>query len=88
MIVEISGWLTAVILVSAGTIQLTKIIRTGKATGISPVAWFLYSIASIGAYIFAEKYISWQALFSFLVPGALNLTIAILASIYNQRRKE
>lgn len=87
MIVEISGWITAAILLTAGFIQLSKILKTGKATGISPLAWLLYGAASITAYVFAEKYLIPQAILSFLVPGIISLAISAIAYKYNKKRK-
>jgi uncharacterized protein with PQ loop repeat len=87
MIVELAGGITAIILLTAGLIQLFKILKTKKAAGISSFAWFLYGIAGIGSYIFAEKYIAWQAIFSFLVPGVISLIISVLAYKYNKKRK-
>ena len=88
MIVELAGGITAIILLTAGLIQLFKILKTKKAAGISSFAWFLYGVAGIGSYIFAEKYIAWQAIFSFLVPGVISLAISAIAYKYNKKRKK
>jgi uncharacterized membrane protein YfcA len=87
MIVELAGWITAIILLTAGIMQLSKLLKTKKATGISSFAWFLYGVAGIGSYIFAEKYIAWQAIFSFLVPGVISFVISALAYSYDDKRK-
>lgn len=73
-LVNLMGWLPAIIFPGATLIQLIKIIQTNTATGVSIETWLLFSVANVGMYLYTEKYFAPQAL-------ALLLTAALQASI-------
>ena len=78
-IVDISGWLPAVIIPVATALQLISIFKRGSAEGISGTVWLLFGIANLGLYIYAEKYFEYQAILGLLSPAVLDFVIAILA---------
>ncbi len=88
MIIDVIGWVLVLILPTASTMQLFKIIKTRKAEGISAFAWFLYAVANFGTYIFTEKLLSIQAILAFLLTGILNLSIVGLTLYYGKRKQK
>ena len=82
MLVAIVGWIPAIILPVAAGVQLYKILKYKSAKGVSALAWTLFAIANLGAYIFAEKYFAIQAILAFLLTAALNFAVAIMSKIY------
>ena len=84
MFADLAGWLPAVILPLASGIQLSKIVKERSASGISPVAWVLFGVANLGAYVFAEKYFAIQSVLAFLLTAFINFAIAATTLIYKQ----
>ncbi len=75
-IVELSGWVPAVIFPSATLMQLIKIVRERSVEGISVITWILFGIANIGLYIYAEKYLSFQSVAGLLGTAVIDFLIA------------
>ncbi len=46
---SLASWLPAVILPSATATQLFEILRSGSGENVSPMTWFLFFLANIGA---------------------------------------
>lgn len=84
-IVNLSGWLPAVIIPMATLIQLVDIFKRRSAAGVSWLTWFLFGIANIGLYVYTEKYSSIQSIVGLLGPATLDFAIATLAIVgYNR----
>jgi hypothetical protein len=79
VVVEISGWLPALIIPAATTIQLLSIAMKRSAIGVNWFVWFLFGLANLGLYIYTEKYHSYQSILGMLTPAALDFAIAGLA---------
>ena len=71
----LAGWLPAVILPLSTFLQLAKIIKSKSSQNISWLAWFLFGLANIGAYIFSGKYTSVQSILAFLLSAVLDFMI-------------
>ena len=88
MLIDIVGWLPAIILPTAASIQLYKIIKNKKAQGVSALAWALFAVANLGAYFFAEKYFAIQAILAFLLTAIINFAIVILTKALNTKNSK
>lgn len=75
-IVEISGWVPAVIIPLATLIQLLTVLKHGSTEGVSWVTWTMFGIANIGLYIYTEKYLALQAIVGLLGTAVLDFVIA------------
>lgn len=80
-VVNIAGWLPAIIFPAATLIQLIAILRSSSVKGVSPVAWALFGIANIAVYIYTEKYFALQTIIGFLGAAILDFIIAGMALI-------
>jgi hypothetical protein len=78
-IVNLAGWLPAIIFPAATLIQLIAILRTSSAKGVSPLTWTLFGIANIAVYIYTEKYLAVQTIIGFLGTALLDFVIAAMA---------
>jgi len=75
-VVDIAGWLPAIIFPAATLIQLVAILRTNTVKGVSPLTWTLFGIANIAVYIYTEKYFAAQTIVGFLGTALLDFIIA------------
>jgi uncharacterized protein with PQ loop repeat len=78
-IIDIAGWLPAIIFPAATLIQLLVIVRSGSTRGVSCSTWTLFGIANIAVYIYAEKYLAAQTIIGFLGTALLDFIIAAKA---------
>ena len=78
-IVNLAGWLPAIIFPAATLIQLIAILRTKDIKGVSPLTWALFGIANIAVYIYTEKYLAVQTIIGFLGTALLDFVIAAMA---------
>jgi len=86
-IINIAGWLPAVIFPAATLIQLIAMLRSNSNKGVSPMAWTLFGFANIAVYIYTEKYLALQTIIGFLGTALLDFVIAAMA-IRGQGRQE
>ncbi|MBN2717071.1 MAG: hypothetical protein JXX14_14565 [Deltaproteobacteria bacterium] len=75
LLVSLAGWIPAVVFPAATGWQLTKILRSKNAAGISVVTWLLFGLANIGLYVYTEKYLTFQSIFGFLGTALLDFII-------------
>ncbi len=88
-LLELSGWLPAVIFPAATLIQLLAIFRNRTAAGVSALSWGLFGVANIGVYIYTEKYTALQSLFGFLGTALIDFVIVFMVLIgYGRARSE
>jgi len=78
-VVNIAGWLPAIIFPAATLIQLIAILRSNSIEGVSPLTWTLFGIANIAVYIYTEKYLALQTVIGFLGTALLDFIIAAMA---------
>lgn len=78
-LIELSGWLPAIIFPAATLIQLVAILRSNTIKGVSPLTWTLFGIANISVYIYTEKYLAVQTIVGFLGTALLDFVIAVIA---------
>jgi hypothetical protein len=75
LIIQLSGWLPALIFPTATALQLWKIIRNKSSEGVSWLTWLLFGIANLGLYIYAEKYSDPQAIIGLLLTAVIDFVI-------------
>jgi len=78
-VVNIAGWLPAIIFPAATLIQVIAILRSKRIEGVSPLTWTLFGIANIAVYIYTEKYLAPQTIIGFLGTAILDFIIAAMA---------
>jgi hypothetical protein len=78
-VMELAGWLPGVIFPGATALQLYTIWKKGTAKGVSISTWFLFAIANVGLYIYAQKYDSLQMIVGLLGTAALDVAIVVFA---------
>jgi uncharacterized protein with PQ loop repeat len=78
-VVNIAGWLPAIIFPAATLIQLITILRSNSIKGVSPLTWTLFSICDYSVYIYREKYLALQTIIGFLGTAFLAFIIAATA---------
>ena len=74
-VVEVSGYIPAVVIPIATAMQLLSLIRSGKTAGVNWRSWFLFGVSNIGLYIYTEKYTSLQSIAGLLGSAALDFAI-------------
>ncbi len=78
-IINIAGWLPAIIFPAATLIQLLAILKSQSTLGVSWLTWALFGIANISIYIYTEKYLALQTIVGFLGTALLDFMIAAMA---------
>lgn len=79
ILINLCGWLPAIIIPLATIIQLSSIIRNRSTAGVSALTWFLFGVANVGLYIYTEKYGDIQAIAGLLGSALLDFVITGLA---------
>lgn len=76
IVIEISGWLPAIIIPLATLIQLVAIFKNQSTQGVSALTWSLFGVANVGLYVYTDKYGALQAIVGLLGPAVLDFVIA------------
>lgn len=79
IVINIFGWLPAIIIPLATIIQLSTIIKDRSVEGVSWLTWGLFGVANVGLYIYTEKYMDIQSIIGLLGSATLDFVIAGLA---------
>jgi uncharacterized protein with PQ loop repeat len=77
-VINLIGWIPAIIFPGASALQLYELSRSKSSEGVSAIAWILFALANVGAYLYLEKYWAPQAL-AYILAGLIQIGIAILA---------
>lgn len=78
LIIEIAGWVPAIVIPIATLIQLFTILINKNINGVSWIAWFLFGLANIGLYIYSEKYYALQTIIGLLGSALIDFIIVSL----------
>ncbi len=84
-LIDIMGWVPAIVFPGAALLQLTEAIRAETTRGVSATAWGLCSLANVCAYGYTEKFFEPQAL---LLLFAAVLQVAIVVVLFLRRKNE
>ncbi len=78
LIIQISGWIPAIIIPTATFLQLRSIVRKKSTKGVEWLSWFLFGVANIGLYIYTEKYGQIQTILGLLGTAVMDFIIVAL----------
>ena len=81
LLINLAGWIPAIVFPAATALQLIKILRSKNADGVSIATWLMFGLANIGLYVYTEKYLSFQSLFGILGTALLDFII-VAVTIY------
>lgn len=82
---QIAGILPALVFPAATLLQLARIIQSRSAAGVHVPTWFLFGLANIALYFYAERYGEWQAIVGMLLTAVLDFVIVGLALAARRR---
>jgi len=85
-IIELIGYIPAIIFPAATFIQLLYLLKTKSAQGVSASTWCAFAIGNLSLYIYTEKYDAFQSIFGQLVTSIIQFYIVFL--VYKYRRHE
>jgi uncharacterized protein with PQ loop repeat len=85
-LIQLSGWIPAVIFPLACLAQLVKILREQSADGVSIIAWVAFGFANISLYIYTEKYSSLQTIIGMLGQAVIDFLIAFFSFYFSQKK--
>ena len=74
-LINLAGWIPAIVLPVATLAQLIKIIRAKEVKGISLFTWLMFGLANTGLYFFTEKYFALQSLLGLLLTAILDFAV-------------
>jgi uncharacterized protein with PQ loop repeat len=81
-VLEVAGWVPAVVFPAATLLQLVVILRRKTAAGVSVAAWSAFAIANICLFLYTEKYGELESILGALGTALLNLCIVAAAIRY------
>lgn len=76
---QLAGIVPALVFPAATLVQLARMLRARSAAGVSIPTWILFGFANVAIYVYAERYLEWQAIVGMLVTAVLDFVIAGLA---------
>ena len=85
--IEVLGWVPAIIFPLAALVQLIKIYTNKSVAGVSGTAWFLFGVANVCLFIYTEKYGEMQAILGMLGQSIIDFMIAAVV-VYFYLTKE
>lgn len=86
-LIQLSGWIPAVIFPLACLAQLIKILREQSADGVSVLAWVAFGFANISLYVYTEKYSSLQTIIGMLGQAVIDFLIAFFSFYFSKKNK-
>ncbi|WP_163833747.1 hypothetical protein [Spartinivicinus ruber] len=87
-ILEVAGWLPAIVFPIATFLQLWVVLKNRSGEGVSKTTWLLFGIANVGLYIYAEKYDSIQSIVGMLLTAGLDFLIVFLAWLFGDQSSQ
>jgi uncharacterized protein with PQ loop repeat len=84
-LIELIGYIPAIIFPVATLMQLWHLLKTKTSDGVPPLTWLAFAIGNISLYIYAEKYTELQSILGQLATAALQVYVVVL--IYRYRKK-
>lgn len=84
-VIQVAGWIPAVIIPSATILQMVKLLRTRDAGGVSIGTWLLFTLANVSLYIYTEKYAEPQAVIGLLGTALVDVLIVILCLVFRRQ---
>ena len=85
-IIELIGYIPAIIFPAATIIQLLYMFKTKTSEGVSPLAWGAFALGNVSLYVYTEKYYELQSIIGLLVTSILQLVIIVLVFKYRKTK--
>ena len=86
-IIELVGFIPAIIFPTATIIQLWHLIKSKSAAGVSALAWAAFALGNISMYVYTEKYTQLQTIVGLLLTAVLQIAIIFLVLKYNRQNQ-
>lgn len=86
-LVELAGYVPALIFPLATLMQLLHLLRTKKADGVPALTWAAFALGNICLYIYAEKYWELQSIIGQLGTALLQVYVVHLILKYRRLAK-
>jgi len=87
-IIEVIGYIPAIVFPTATIIQLVHLYKTKSSEGVSALAWAAFALGNVSLYIYTEKYTAIQSILGLLVTSILQIGIITLAIKYKKPKTE
>lgn len=86
-LVDLLGWVPAIVFPAATGLQLMAIVRSRSAEGVSVAAWSMFAFANASLFVYTEKYGEIESIVGTLGTAGLNLCIVAAALKYRRQAK-
>ena len=86
-IIELVGFIPAIIFPTATLIQLWHLLKSKSAAGVSALAWAAFALGNISMYVYTEKYTQLQTIVGLLFTAILQMAIIFLVLKYNRQNQ-
>ena len=84
-LIQLIGFLPAIIFPLASLTQLWAMHRQQSAKGVSISTWIMVAVANLSLYIYTQKYDEIQSILALLGAASLNLCVVFLALHFRRR---
>ena len=85
-LIELIGYIPAIIFPAATIIQLLHMLKTKTSEGVSPIAWGAFALGNVSLYVYTEKYYELQSIIGLLVTSVLQFIIIVLVFKYSRTK--
>jgi lipid-A-disaccharide synthase-like uncharacterized protein len=85
-LIEIIGYIPAIIFPVATLMQLWHLLKTKTSDGVPAMTWLAFALGNISLYIYAEKYTELQSILGQLATAVLQIYVVVL--IFRYRKKQ
>lgn len=85
-LIELIGYVPAIIFPVATLMQLWHLLKTKTSDGVPAMTWLAFALGNVSLYIYAEKYTELQSILGQLATAALQLYVVVL--IFRYRKKQ
>ncbi|CAM3915672.1 hypothetical protein VA7868_03327 [Vibrio aerogenes CECT 7868] len=83
-IIDIIGYIPAIIFPVATLSQLFHLLKTKSADGVSLITWIAFATGNVSLYIYTEKYNELQTIAGLLLTAILQIAIVVLILKYRR----
>jgi len=87
-IIDLIGFIPAVIFPAATLLQVIHLLKVKKSEGVSALSWAAFAIGNVSVYIYMEKYSEIQAIATFLGTFFLQIYLVVLVLKYRKAEKK
>ena len=81
-IIDIIGFIPAIIFPAAALMQLVHLVRAKRSEGVSALSWSAFALGNLAMFVYAEKYFELQAVVGLLGTFVIQIIIIVLTLRY------